>query len=151
MWGIYLNIAKSILWLIPFVLFLHWVFNSIYMTNKWVKRESVEFLSFLGFMVFKWKEEVMLIFILIIPALYLTLLSVLAFTWPICLIVGIWIAIAFKLRSMHDNKASLWTPKDHIWDEIASHMNPSSSPKAEEVINLLDKVDDIVDRRESHV
>ena len=46
---------------------------------------------------------------------------------------------------------SQFTPEDPIWDEIASHMNPSSSPKAEEVINLLDKVDDIVDRRESHV
>jgi len=149
MLDIYFSIAKSILWLIPFVLFSHWVLNSIYMTNKWIKRESVEFLSFLGFMVFKWKEEVMLIFILIIPALYLILLSVLAFTWPICLIVGIWIAIAFKLRSMHDNKASLWTPKDHIWDDIAHHLSDPQPPK-NIIPELLDKIDTEIDRREGN-
>ena len=54
----------------------------------------------------------------------------------------------FKKIEQHNTP---FTPQDPIWDEIASHMDPSSYPKAEEVINLLDKVDDIVDRRESHV
>ena len=56
-----------------------------------------------------------------------------------------------KYRNKIEQHNTLFTPEDPIWDEIAVHMNPSSSPKAEEVINLLDKVDDIVDRRESHV
>jgi len=56
-----------------------------------------------------------------------------------------------KYRKKIEQHNTSFTPEDPIWDEIAAHMNPSSSPKAEEVINLLDKVDDIVDRRESHV
>jgi len=70
-------------------------------------------------------------------------------------VVGIIFTIKYYLNNYkkYCNKINLYntpfTTEDPIWDEIASHMNPPSSPKAEEELPiLLDRVESIVDRRE---
>ena len=147
MLDIYCGIMRFILWSIPLVLFSHWIFNLIYMTNKWIKREDLYYLTPLGFSKYKDSSDHAAFFVGVIPLFYSILLAVISVAWPLFTIIGIWIAIAFKLRSMHDNKASLWTPKDHIWDDIAHHLSDPQPPK-NIIPELLDKIDIEIDRRE---
>ena len=54
-----------------------------------------------------------------------------------------------EYRKKIEQRNTPFTTEDPIWDEIASHMNPPSSPKAEEELPiLLDRVESIVDGRD---
>jgi len=149
MLDIYCSIMELILWSIPLILLSHWILNSIYMTNKWIKREDLCYLTALGFARYKNDSDCCALFIGVIPLIYLILLAVISVVWPIVVFATIWIAIAFKLRSMHDNKTKLWTPKDHIWDDIAHHMSDPQQPK-NIIPDLLDKIDTEIDRRDNN-
>ena len=160
MWEFYVSLIPSTIFVLKLTfssVLLYYVINFLNMTSQWIRREKLGYYGYFatyacdfGFELHDIIEDDNWgIFIIVEPFVLFFILIIVNLLWPVLILIGIWIAIAFKIRSMHDNKITPWTPKDHIWDEIAAHMNPSSSPKAEEVINLLDKVDDIVDRRES--
>jgi len=156
MWEFYCSLMPSMLLsfkLTLSVVFIYFIFNFLYITNKWAKREATGFYGWdgkedCGFYEFA-KEDDIGLFLIGNPVLIIMVIFGSCFVWPLLIVIGIWIAIAFKIRSMHDNKIIPWTPKDHIWDDIAHHLS-DPQPTKNIIPELLDKIDTEIDRRQSN-